>query len=382
MPGLCKMTVLLGLFITLISPLWAANQQESLDYLFKSGTEGYKCFRIPAIVKSSKGTALAFAEGRRSGCSDTGRIDLVLKRSMDGGATWGPLQVVWSDGENTCGNPAPVVDTETGTVFLLSTWNLGEDHEPDIIAQKSRDTRRVFVLNSSDEGETWSRPREITEQVKKENWTWYATGPVHGIQLRNERYRGRLVIPCDHIEAVTDRYSSHVIFSDDHGKSWELGGTVPQDQVNECTVAELEDGRLILNMRNYDRSQRTRRISFSRDGGKSWSDISPDTALIEPICQASMLMMKREGAPGILLFMNPSSSESRVNMTLRISIDQGGSWKHSLLLHPGPSAYSDMVQLNSREVLLLMETGNESPYEGITVSRPVDIISISEKTED
>lgn len=95
-----------------------------------------------------------------------------------------------------------------------------------------------------------------------------------------------------------------------------------------------------------------------------------------------MLTFKREGKPGILLFMNPSSSESRVNMTLKISIDQGGSWKNSLLLHPGPSAYSDMVQLNSREVLLLMETGNESPYEGITVSRPLDIISISEKSED
>ena len=118
MSGLCKTTVLLGIFITLVSPLWAVNQPESLDYLFKSGTDGYECFRIPAIVKSPKGTVLAFAEGRRNGCSDTGSIDLVLKRSVDEGRTWGPLQVVWTDGNNTCGNPAPVVDDVTGKISV------------------------------------------------------------------------------------------------------------------------------------------------------------------------------------------------------------------------------------------------------------------------
>jgi sialidase-1 len=376
------MTALLGLFVTMLSPLFADTGTENLDYLFMSGTEGYKCFRIPAIVKSSKGTLLAFAEGRRNGCSDTGSIDLVLKRSVDGGKTWGPLQVVWTDGENTCGNPAPVVDEVSGKILLLSTWNLGVDREPEIIAGKSRDTRRIFLLKSDNEGLSWSAPEEVTGQVKDENWTWYATGPVHGIQLENERFRGRLIIPCDHIEAKTKKYRSHVIYSDDHGETWKTGGIVPQDQVNECTVAELGNGRLFLNMRNYDRSQRNRRISYSDDGGESWSDIQSAPELVEPICQASMLMFKRESEPGILLFMNPASSESRVKMTLKMSFDQGKSWKYSLLLHSGPSAYSDMVQLNSRKVLLLMETGNESPYEGITISRPVDIISITEKTED
>ena len=366
----------------IISPLFADEPVVSLEYLFKAGEEGYKCFRIPAIVKSGKGTVIAFAEGRKNGCSDTGSIDLVMKRSADSGKTWAPLQVVWSDGENTCGNPAPVVDRETGSIFLLSTWNLGTDREPDIIARKSRDTRRVFVLKSDNDGISWSEPREITSEVKKDGWTWYATGPVHGIQLEHNPHRGRLVIPCDHIEAVTNQYRSHVIYSDDHGRNWQLGGIVLQDQVNECTVAELDDGRLLLNMRNYDRSQRSRRISFSRDGGMTWSDIRPEPDLEEPICQSSMLMFKREDHPGILLFLNPASSESRVNMTLKMSFNQGDSWKPSLLLHPGPSAYSDMVQLNSREVLLLMETGSGSPYEGISVSSPINIISLSEKTDD
>ena len=184
--------------------------------LFKPGDGGYACFRIPAIVKTGKGILLAFAEARKKGCSDAGDIDLVLRRSTDGGKTWGPLLLIRDDGSNVAGNPAPVVDLETGTVWLLSTWNLGTDRESQIIDLTSKDTRRVFVMNSRDEGITWSNPTEITTDVKNPGWTWYATGPVHGIQLRSKAYNGRLVIPCDHIEAVTNKYFSHVIYSDDH----------------------------------------------------------------------------------------------------------------------------------------------------------------------
>ena len=117
-------------------------------------------------------------------------------------------------------------------------------------------------------------------------------------------------------------------------------------------------------------------MSFSRDGGTSWSEISPNPVLVEPICQASMLMFERGSSHGLLLFMNPASRDERVRMSLRISPDQGETWPLLRLLHEGPSAYSDMVQLNRREVLLLMETGEESPYEGITVKTPVDIVEI------
>ena len=333
--------------------------------LFNSGTEGYACFRIPAII-STGNTVLAFAEGRKGGCSDTGDIDLVLKRSTDGGRSWSDLQVVWDPGENVAGNPAPVYDEVSKTVFLLSTWNLGSDHESQIIAGTSEDTRRVFVLKSTDLGKTWSGAKEITETTKEENWTWYATGPVHGIQIKDEEYKNRLVIPCDHIEADTKHYYSHVIYSDDHGQSWHLGGTTPQHQVNECTVAELSDGQLILNMRNYDRSKRTRIICFSDDGGVTWSDIIPDQALPEPICQAAMIShIPKKGKP-ILYFTNPASSNSRQNMSLKISYDEAKSWSDSLVLHPGPSAYSDLTLLKKGNIMAcLYEAGEKSPYEGI-----------------
>lgn len=344
-----------------LSGLFAAEPEA----LFRAGDSGYACFRIPAIVKSAKGTLMAFAEARKKGCSDTGDIDLVLRRSFDRGKTWGPLQVVWDDGENVAGNPAPVVDNETGTISLLSTWNLGKDHESQIINQTSKDTRRIFILQSTDNGNTWSQPREITATVKLPVWTWYATGPVHGIQLKSKPYKGRLVIPCDHIEAGTKKYFSHIIYSDDHGSTWKLGGTTPQDQVNECTVAELPDGRLMLNMRNYERKQRSRKVSSSIDGGATWSDLSNDPALIEPICQAALLDITMKGNQKALVFLNPADSVERQNLELKISRDQGKSWELLSRVYEGFAAYSDVVQLNKNELGCLYEAGKKSAYEGI-----------------
>ena len=181
-----------ALFLLLLVQMTAViGQSKNLNFIFKSGEEGYACFRIPAIVSTKSGALLAFAEGRKTGCGDAGDIDLVLKRSFDFGKTWSSLHVVWSDSSNTCGNPAPVVDQNTGEIVLLSTWNLGADHEAQIINQKSVNTRRIFVLRSGNEGETWSIPKEITAQVKLPTWTWYATGPGNGIQLKSSSYKNR-----------------------------------------------------------------------------------------------------------------------------------------------------------------------------------------------
>ena len=326
--------------------------------VFSSGQDGYACFRIPAILHLNNGDLLAFAEGRKKGCSDTGDIDLVMKRSTDHGASWGPLQILWDDKDNSCGNPAPVVDARTGHIVLLSTWNLGEDREPQIIDQTSKDTRRVFMLRSQDQGLSWSRPREITKKVKQADWTWYATGPGSGMQVQNGPHTGRMLIGCDHIEAGTKKYFSHVIYSDNGGRRWKLGGSSPKDQVNECEVAELSNGRLMMNMRNYDRNQRSRQTMISTDGGASWSQQKHHPELIEPICQGSL---HRHG--NLLLFSNPASSEKREKMTLKISENDGLSWPMSLLLHAGPAAYSDLVSITEQKLGCFFEAGTKSPYE-------------------
>lgn len=340
--------------------------QKSFNYLFEQGMEGYACFRIPALVTTAKGHLLAFAEARKGSCSDTGDIDLVMRRSTDNGKTWSKMQIIWDDRENVCGNPAPVLEERNGIVFLLMTWNLGSDHERDIIAGNSTDTRRIFITQSSDEGLTWSTPKEITSSTKKPNWTWYATGPCHGIQLtKRSGYRDRLVIPCDHIEADTKHYYSHTIYSDDLGETWKLSGSTPQHQVNECSIAETGDGALLLNMRNYDRTQKNRKLSHSTDGSMTWSALTDDSSLIEPICQASLIGNLKAGKKHRLYFSNPASQEKRERMTLRMSKDNGKTWHKSMLIHKGPSAYSDLVLLKGRKIGILYEGGQSSAYEGI-----------------
>jgi sialidase-1 len=149
-----------------------------LPYIFSNGTNGYSCYRIPAIVRTKNGTLLAFAEARKKNCKDEGDIDLVLKRSSDNGKTWGAQIMVWDDGDNTCGNPAPVVDQRTGAIHLLMTWNKGEDHIREINQGTSVDTRRVYVTQSSDDGIHWAAAREITAAVKRDNWDGTLPGPV------------------------------------------------------------------------------------------------------------------------------------------------------------------------------------------------------------
>lgn len=341
---------------------------QPLNFIYKAGEEGYSCFRIPAMITTGKGTVLAFAEARRNNCGDAGDIDLIVKRSVDGGNTWGALEMIWNDSTNTCGNPSPVLDKRTGNIILLSTWNLGADHEKAIVNKTSRDTRRVFVLSSADDGNTWSVPIDITKDVKRDNWTWYATGPGSGIQIEKGKYKGRLVVACDHVEAGSKVSFSHTIYSDDDGKTWILGGTAPQGKVNESTVAELPGGKLMLNMRNSS-EMRYRQISISKDGGRSWSDIYSDTTLIEPVCQGSLIRYDYPGKKKFMLFSNPASKTSRTAMTVRASYNKGKTWRWSKLLYSGPSAYSNLAVLPNGNIACLFEAGYAKAYEGIVFER-------------
>jgi sialidase-1 len=325
--------------------------------VYARGDEGYHTYRIPALLTTPAGTLLAFAEARKNSASDAGDIDLVVKRSRDLGKTWSAMQIIWSDGDNTIGNPCPVVDQTTGRIWLPFC----------------RNNDRVFVTSSTDDGLSWTPPVEITATVKLANWSWYATGPGVGIQLEQGPHRGRLVIPCDNTARDTNNttyWSSHVIFSDDHGATWQLGGIIGP-KMNECQVVELADGRLMINMRNSDSTQDYRAIATSADGGMTWSEIRHDPALIEPICQASFLRYTRapEFARNRLIFSNPASTSSRVSMTVRLSYDEGQTWPVAKQLHAAAAAYSCLAVLPDYTLGCLYEAGVSSPYETITFAR-------------
>ena len=346
--------------------------------VFSAGEDGYHTFRIPALLPVGSGVLLAFAEGRRFGRGDSGAIDLVLKRSTDSGATWSALQVVWSDGSNTCGNPCPVVDSRTGRILLPMTWNSGQDNGRELHRGTGTDTRRVFLTHSDDDGRNWSSAREITDQAKRPDWWWYATGPGVAIQVRDGEHPGRIVVPSNH-SSEKDGYAAHAILSDDGGENWRMSSVIAP-ACNESQVVELADGRLMMNSRNqsFTNEERTgyRAIAFSADGGETWTPPQPDAHLGDPQVQASLIRYSwpAAGSPGRLLFSNPAPPVSRergqrIRMTVRSSLDDGRNWPVERLIHEGPTAYSSLARLHDGSVGLLYEAGEEGPYEAIRLAR-------------
>jgi len=334
--------------------------------VYVAGEGGYQAYRIPSVIATPRGTLLAFAEARRTGPGDAGDIDLVMRRSHDGGQSWSPMQIIGDNGPNTFGNPCPVVDRNTGTIWRLTTQNRGTDREKEIIAGTSVGSRTVWAMKSEDDGASWSTPVEITASVKRSDWTWYATGPGVGIQTAN----GRLVIPANHAEAGTGVHRSHLFFSDDEGRSWRLGASSAAG-TNESQVVELADGRLMLNMRNHPaKPENFRMVATSADGGQTLSVASPDSALLEPPAQASLIRMTSAKTNGRsrLLFANPASNK-RERMTVRLSYDEGTSWPVARVVHDGPAAYSSLVVLPDMALGLLFERGDRSPYERIVFAR-------------
>ncbi|GHH86951.1 hypothetical protein GCM10018793_60810 [Streptomyces sulfonofaciens] len=353
---------------------------------FTAGEGGYDTYRIPAAVRTRDGALLAFAEGRVGGAGDSGSIDVVSRRSDDGGRTWGPLGVVAAGDGDTRGNPAPVVDPRTGHVVLLTCYNSGAVSEAQIMRGEAtaEQSRRVFVQTSSDDGRTFSPPREITDDAKRPGWRWYATGPGHAVALTRGPHEGRLVVPANHSAAPPPGsadtgqearyYGAHALYSDDGGRSWRIGfvdgtydGVV---NANESSAAELPDGRLYLSARDQNGTSAGNRLdACSADGGRTLERpyAAQHTLDDVPVVQGSVL--QTAGAGGPLLFSGPSVPTARAAMAVFSSTDGGGTFTRATTLSELPAAYSDLVQVGARTVGLLYETGEAGSYERIEFRR-------------
>ncbi|WP_049565273.1 sialidase family protein [Streptomyces sp. SBT349] len=353
---------------------------------FASGTDGYDTFRIPAVVATADGALLAFAEGRVGGAGDTGNIDVVAKRSKDGGCTWGELSLVASGGGDTRGNPAPVVDPETGRVVLLTSFNSGQVTEAQIMRGEvtPEQSRRVFMQTSDDHGRSFTSPREITADAKLPHWRWYATGPGHAVALTRGEHAGRLVVPSNHSSAPPEGsadtgqeakyYGAHALFSDDGGETWEIGYIDDSyegvNNSNESIAAELPDGRLYFNTRDQNGTSAGNRLdSYSSDGGETLDrDFAVQTTLNDvPVVQATVLQLRGHHAP--LLFAGPSDPTARRSLAVWRSDDAGRSFSRVETLSTQPAAYSDLVQFGRHGVGVLYETGVDGPYESIEFRR-------------
>ncbi len=334
--------------------------------LFEANKDGYVTYRIPGIVITNKGTLLAYCEARKDSAGDWADIDVLLRRSTDGGQTWDSRQLLADSDMDTVNNPVAIVDPSTDRIRFLYCVNYS----------------RCFSMYSDDDGRTFSEPVDITETFeafrKDYDWTVIATGPGHGIRLRN----GRFIVP---VWLSDGGGRSHrpsavsVIYSDDQGESWHRGGLVcvdPDPLVNpsETIAVQLSDGRVLLNIRNENRVFR-RAISFSDDGATGWSTPVFDEQLYEPVCMASIVAIPNsvDRNSSTFVFANPFSESNprtrgknnfryRENLTIRLSDDDCSTWPVSRVLEPGTSGYSDMAVDSEGTIYCLYERGGDDGF--------------------
>jgi sialidase-1 len=331
--------------------------------LFTARTNGYYNYRVPGIATSPSGVILATGEARRGTGGDWDANDVVLRRSFDNGQTWDAERKIVdysTHGDGLISNFVFIPDRDTGEVHALYCHSYS----------------RAFYIKTSDNGTTFSEPREITstfEAFKPEyDVRKVATGPGHGIQLEN----GRLVVPVWMSDAGGDAHRPSVvsvIYSDDHGATWERGDIVVRTDErflnpSETVVAQLSDGRVMLNIRN-ESDPRRRLVATSADGATGWTDPAYDEALLEPQCMGSLLRLYRSNRqPNPLLFANPDNLErtlpgvwnrayDRKLVTVKASLDEGQTWAYSRVVEEGPSGYSDMTEAPDGNILLIYECG-------------------------
>ena len=312
----------------------------------------YASMRIPALVLTKQGTLLAFCEGRVGTASDWAEMDMLMRRSTDGGKTWEPMVVIAPrQGIMPTSNATPIVDAN-GTIHLLY----------------QRGYANAYYTRSTDDGKTWSQAVDITyafEAFKPEyNWQVLAPGPGHSIQLKN----GRLLVPvwiCDPAKLTPHKshYPSRVatIYSDDTGKTWKRGAILPDTGIknpSETMAVQLEDGRVMLNIRHSGDSHR-RGVSYSPDGISGWTIPAPDDELYEPVCMASLIRVYDKGKPA-LLFTNPDTRNApkppRKNLTAKLSYDDGQTWPIERVIDTSFAGYSDIAVDNKGTVYCLYET--------------------------
>ena len=308
-------------------------------------------------------------------------MDILLRRSVDGGKTWLPTQTFAAREPKTpTSNCTPIVDADGRTIHVLY----------------QRGYSRCFYVKTTDEGATWSAPVDITatfERFRPEyNWKVLAPGPGHAIQLSKGKKKGRLVVPVWLCEPDPSRPGGDhrpsciaTVFSDDFGKTWQRGAIIANngDRIgadtlvnpSEHVAVELSDGRVMLNIRSESRPHR-RLVAYSPDGATNWTKPVFDDELFDPVCMASLVRLPGgKGEKPALLFVNPDSQADpsmlnpkvnfrrRQNLMAKVSLDDGKTWSVKKVLDSGSAGYSDLAVGPDGTVYCLYET-NAGAAEG------------------
>ena len=335
------------------------NGFEQAD-VFCKDTDGVCQYRIPALLTTNKGTLLAVSDARVHKPGDApNKINLAMKRSSDGGRSWSAMKYIaqFGEGEAAC-DPCMLVDRDTGRIWLVYDYAVpcpGQPHDRSM---------KFHLIRSDDEGETWSAPLDLTATLVRPEWRTIQAAPGRGIQLRN----GTLVFPIYTLQQDLT-FRCHLLRSADHGGAWNIGSPVGENR-SEPQIVELLDGSIKINMRQA-KAKGCRSVAVTHDVGETWSVPQDDRALVDPGCQACIhrLTDSRDGDDkSRLLFSNAAHPTTRLNMTLRLSYDEGKTWPVSRLLHTERSMYSCLTTLPDRTIGLLYEKDLNIAFARITLA--------------
>lgn len=336
-----------------------ALEPTSMTDVFSQGGDGYPQTRIPAVVATPKGAILAFAEARQAG--DHSENDIVLKRSIDGGATWQPLQIIAEMGGDSLNDPCAAVLPETGRVLLIYERYPKGYHTRKMAHTEAAETgyggprnTQTFITRSDDDGRTWSKPEDVTRSLRRPDVISLGS-PGIGIQLKHGPHKGRILLPIYEVLPGGENrgWYNCAAISDDGGKTWRAGERVPQAadgaDANECQIAELADGTIVMDARQS--TGPCRKSAVSRDGGETWQPMYTVTDLEVTRCMGSILSISGQ----TLLASLPDSPEKRVNGTLFLSRDGGKTWPDKRVIYPGGFGYSCLTRLSENRVGCLFE---------------------------
>jgi len=334
-------------------------------------------YRIPGLATTNKGTLIGVYDNRyKQGADLQGDIDVGMSRSTDGGATWESMKPIMDMGtyggkgqdENGIGDPSVLVDRTNNTIWVAGVWAHGHPGKRNWWASKQgiepEKTSQFVLVKSEDDGLTWSNPINITSQIKNKDWFLLLQGPGKGITLKD----GTLVFPAQYKDENEMPHAT-IIYSKDHGVTWEIGSGA-KSNTTEAQVVELQDGSLMLNMR--DNRGGARSVYTTKNLGKTWEvHETSRKALIEPVCMASLISFDHPEKGQILFFSNPNTTKGRTNITIKTSFDQGKTWpvKNQLELYEDACAgYSCMTKIDENHIGILYEGYSELYFEKININ--------------